>query len=80
MDLFVPVVAVAVHDGIHHAFPHRHADPVLFVFIETRFFGRFQNLAFGKVDALQGGWVVLVDDFFHACTRACIGSHVSKKA
>ena len=80
MNRFIPVVAVAVHHGVHHAFPHSHADPVLFVFVETRLFGRFQNLALGKIDALQRGWVVLVDDFFHACTRACIQGHVSKKA
>ena len=40
-----------------------------FVFVETRLFGRFQNLAFGKIDALERGWVVLVEYFFHACIQ-----------
>ena len=64
VDLFVPVVPVAVHHGVDHAFPHRHADPVLFVFVETRLLGRLQNLALRQIDALQRGRVVMVEHFF----------------
>jgi flagellar protein FlaG len=74
MHLLVPVVAIPMHNGVHHAFPNSHADPVAFVFIEACILGRLENLPLGKIDAFKGGWVIFVEQ--DLC--ACIQFHVSR--
>jgi hypothetical protein len=73
MNLFSPVVAVAMHDRVDEAFPHGHTDAMLIVFIKTSLSGRLQNLGFGEIDALQGRGVVSIMDF----RRSCIQGHGS---
>ncbi len=73
VNLLFPVVTVAVNHRVDQAFPHRHADPMLLVFVETNLCRRLQNFGFRKIDALQRGGVVSIVNF----PRACIQGHGS---
>ena len=53
LNLFIPVVAVSVHNRVDHAFSHCHTDPVLFVFIETSLLRGTENFGFGVIYALE---------------------------
>jgi len=53
VDVFVLVVPVPVHDGIHHAFAKGYTDPVPLVFAETRVGVGLENLRLRYIDALE---------------------------
>ena len=74
MNLLVPVVAVAVHDGVHHALPDGHSNSVLLVLVETSLFSRFEDLRLRLIDAFERGWVVLIKNFFYACIHVFRGN------
>jgi hypothetical protein len=76
MDLFITVVAIAMHDGIDHTFANRHTDPVLIVFVKTGLASGFQDLTFGEIDALERGWVIVIEQ----CVRAWMQFHFSLAA
>src|SRR5215472_12832504 len=48
-------VTVTVNHGIHHGFPHGHADLQQLVFIETSLFGQSHSDFFGAIHAFEGG-------------------------
>ena len=73
-DILVPVVAVAVHDGVHHALAHRHADAVLIFFVEARLpVAAFRIPVLGLIHALQRGGIALVQQFIRAVSEAISG-------
>jgi hypothetical protein len=76
MDLFITVVAIAVDDGINHTFANGHTNSVLIIFVETSLSGGFQDLTLGEIDALQRGWVVVIEQ----CVRAWMQFHFSLAA
>jgi hypothetical protein len=76
MDLLITVVTITVYDGVDHAFANGHTNPMLIVLVETSLTGGFQDLTLGEIDALQGGWIVVIVQ----CVRAWMQFHFSLAA
>ena len=53
MNLFARIVAIAVHNGVDHAFAQRNADLMQVVLIKAQMLSLAQDRLFGAIDALE---------------------------